>query len=279
MFTSLSARDFKAVPHLETSLLMQHHPDGVTFSVDKPNVVVGPNGAGKSALLSALALHTLSFYGGVSALDRNYVGRTREGETYWARDGWRRDYAFLPGLTCGGDLGPAFYYRPGHIPGNDDSITAAMMCGYFEEARAYGTLVDNKSSGQQSQALLQKIRQALDGDLSELRYGEMNWNSGTKPKDLSNQRHVSDFEYHEEALKARCAGAGSFPVVLMDEPEQSLDAKAELSLWKQIERTDTNRLQVIVATHSLYPLLNPDKFHLIEAVPGYAQEVQALLQG
>lgn len=280
MLISLRAKDFKAVPHLETSLLMQRYPEGLAFSSEKPNVVVGPNGAGKSALLSALALLTLSFYGGASALDRNYTGRSREAEDFWLRDGWRRDYQFLPGLDCLGEVGPALYYRPGHIPGNDHSVVAAMMCGYSREARAYAELTENKSSGQQSQALLQKIQRALGGDLSELTYAQMNWTAGTQPEELSGRRFVSDFEYHAEALKARClACADKTPVVLMDEPEQSLDAMAELALWKQIEQADTRRLQVIVASHSLYPLMHPDKFHLIEAVPGYIQDVQALLKG
>lgn len=281
MFKSLHAKDFKAVPHLESSLLMQSHPKGIKFSATKPNVVVGPNGAGKSALLSALALQTLSFYAGVSAFDSNYTGRTREGETYWEREGgWGRKFVFLPGLTCKTDLGPALYYRPGHIPGNDDSITASMMCGYFNEAREYGQLVENKSSGQQSQALLEKLQRVLAGDLSEMGYRYMNWNAGTDIRDMSNARWASDFDYHAETLKAQYANtAEAQPVLLLDEPEQSLDAKAELALWKQIAQADTGRVQVIVATHSLYPLMHPEKFHLIEAVPGYAKEVQALLQG
>jgi predicted ATPase len=64
---------------------------------------------------------------------------------------------------------------------------------------------------------------------------------------------------------------------MMDEPEQSLDAKAEMLLWGQIAKADCDKVQVIVATHSLYPLMHPELFHLIEAVPGYAQEVRKLM--
>jgi predicted ATPase len=63
----------------------------------------------------------------------------------------------------------------------------------------------------------------------------------------------------------------------MDEPEQSLDALAELVLWRQIAAADMSKMQVIVATHSLYPLMHPEKFNIIEAVPGYSESVMQLL--
>lgn len=279
MITKLNAKNFKAVPYLETSELMQSHPQGLVFADDKPNVIVGPNGAGKSACLKALAILTLSYFGGISALDDNYTGRDSEGETFWEETRYRSEYAFLPGLTQDYDLAPARYYRPGHIPGNDDSITAAMMCGYFKEARAYGELVDEKSSGQQSQAVMEELRQALSGDVSGIAYRLMNWDSGTKPRVLERNWHYGDFYFHIEELKKRLAAVPpqSKPMLLMDEPEQSLDAKAEALLWRLIAQADTSKMQIIAATHSLYPLMHPEQFNIIEAVPGYAQEVRALL--
>lgn len=281
MIKNIRATVFSAVPYLESSLLMQAHPEGIVFSTDKPNVIVGPNGAGKSALLTALALHTLSFQAGVSAFDDNYTGRGRERDLYWSKEGysWNREYTYLPGLTCDSDLGPAMYYRPGHIPGGESFIAAAMMSGYCEQARNYGELTRHKSSGQKSQAVLQKVEAVLAGDHSELGYQYMHWSFGKELKNLEAQRWSGDYEYHAETLKKLYGTipAGAIPVLLLDEPEQSLDAKAEALLWKKIAEADMSRVQVIVATHSLYPLMHPEKFNLIEAVSGYAQEVQALL--
>lgn len=280
MITNLSVKDFTAIPYLEATQLMTAHKKVVKFSIEKPNVIVGPNGAGKSALLQTLALRTLSFYLGESAFDDHYaIGHEADG--YWTKEnGWRNEFTFLPGLTCTTDNAPALYYRPGHIPGNDDSITASMMCGYFKEAKSYGELVDKKSSGQQSSALLQKLIKALGGDVADMRYRYTNWRSGKERIDLSKTRfHVSDFEYKFEILKKQfdAPPADALPLILMDEPEQSLDARAEAVLWGQIAKADCSKVQVIVATHSLYPLMHPELFNLIEAVPGYIEEVRALM--
>lgn len=281
MITLLNVKNFPAVPYLETSHLMQNHPEGVVFSRHKPNVIVGPNGAGKSACLKALALSTLSYYGGVSALDNHYVGLGKEAESYWdqAECSWRRQYQFLPGLTCEEDRAPALYYRPSHIPGNDHSVAASMMCGYFQEARRYGELTEDKSSGQQSRALLERVYQALAGDTSEIGYTRMNWRFGKELLKDEALRRAHSFDLEAEALKKRLMAVAddAIPLILMDEPEQSLDAKAELQLWQRIVQADMARLQVIVASHSLYPLMHPDQFHIIEAVPGYLDEVRTLL--
>lgn len=280
MISSLSVKGFTAIPYLEATLLMKTQKKTVQFSTQKPNVIVGPNGAGKSALLQTLALRSLTFFMSESTFDDNYVvGHTAD--SFWSNErGWRNDYEYLPGLTCKSDNAPAMYYRPGHIPGNDDSITAAMICGYFEEAKSYGNLVDNKSSGQQSSALLQKLLMALSGEVSDLRFRYTHWRAGKERKDLTQARfHTSDFEYKAEILKKLfdTPPDDALPLILMDEPEQSLDARAEAVLWGHIAKADCSKVQVIVATHSLYPLMHPELFNLIEAVPGYVDEVRALL--
>jgi hypothetical protein len=280
MINHVGVNNFPAVPYLRASLLMQAHPDGVHFSTEKPNVIVGPNGAGKSALLTALTLKTLCYFRNQSALDNNYV-IGNNCDVFWTKErSWRQDFEYLPGLTCDSDNGPALYYRPGHIPGNDDSITASMMCGYFEEAKAYGKMVDKKSSGQQSQAVLQRMQAGLAGEDLKLKHQYANWRFGKEVKDLNKGRgYVCDFEYRAEVLKKLYGSvpADAIPLLMMDEPEQSLDAKAEALLWRQIAGADCIRMQVIVATHSLYPMMHPEAFHLIEAVPGYIKEVQSLI--
>ena len=273
MFKSAFAKEFTAVPWLETSALMQSHPGGIVFSVEKPNVIVGPNGAGKSALMQSLSLATLSWLTGVSALDDKYAGGLGD-EPVWKQIGerWREKHEFLGGLSMDTDNAPAMFYRPGHVPGNEEMLNVAMMCGYSEEAKEYRQLTRNKSSGQQCSALLDRIIEVLRGAPASKQYAMQNWSwNGRRPDDWADEK--------VRRLKARFGKLPDtvMPVILMDEPEQSLDAKAEAMLWRDIRGVDAFKVQVIVATHSLFPIMHPEKFNLIEAVPGYADEVRALL--
>jgi energy-coupling factor transporter ATP-binding protein EcfA2 len=265
MIRSVQAKNFNAVPYLEGSDLMRTHPE-VQFSSEKPNVIYGANGAGKSALLKALAYHTLSYLTGVSSFDDHYVGGFND---FWTQaHKWRDEYSFLDGLNVNCDHSPAFYYRPGAIPGDESSIASSMICGYFAEAREYGNKTDKKSSGQKCHVLMENINAILDGAGELPKRGYVNWSWGKELKQQDQYQNVK-----AEFLKKRHANDGATPVMLLDEPEQSLDARAEALLWKKIANTDVSRVQIIAATHSLYPLMHPEKFNLIEATPGYMQEV------
>ena len=285
MIKTLAAKNFAGVPYLETSQLMKNHKKGVTFSQEKPTVILGPNGAGKSALMKALSLLTLSYFSGISMFDDNYhaKGSSSDAETLWTRErDWSDDWKYLEGLKCDFEAAPALFYRPNAFPGDYNDTAHAMMCGYFEEAKKHARLTENKSSGQKSLAILNQVMAALKGDFPAKQYGYVNWSQGKKQRtraELRSQGYTGPWEYQAEILKARYQNIpdSAIPAVLMDEPEQSLDAKAEALLWKQIEVADPTKVQVIIATHSLYPFLHPEKFHVIEAVPGYIAEVQALL--
>jgi ABC-type cobalamin/Fe3+-siderophores transport system ATPase subunit len=278
MISTLSFKEFAGVPYLETSSLAQTHGGQVAFACDRPTVLVGPNGSGKSALLTALALRLLAYFTGESTFDDKFV-RSTESKAWWTKSHeWRNDFTYLQGFSMTGDNAPALYYRPSHIPGNEQSVAAAMMCGYFEEARGYDRAVSAKSSGQASQALLGKALAALAGSALPHEYLYRDWRAGKTPHNLRNvDRWLGDYDYKAEVLKAQFASTEGVPVILLDEPEQSLDALAEVRLWKLIEAADCRRMQVIVASHSLYPLLNPNAFHLIETEPGYCERVTGLL--
>lgn len=277
MLKTLSVAGFKAVPYLETSALMKRAGGKLKFSSSKPNVIVGPNGAGKTALMETLALRFLAQLTGESCLDGKYISG-HDSEPLWScTASWRNDWAFLKGLEVVTDNAPARYYRPNHVPGNETSITHAMMCGYFEQAKAFGALTKDKSSGQQSQALQRSLLKTLAGEELPRTYPLLNWSGGREPRELRGH-FTTSYDHQAEALKALFAKVdGGVPLVLMDEPEQSLDAKAELQLWQAISRADCSQMQIVVATHSLYPLLHRKKFNLIEAVDGYVDEVLALV--
>lgn len=275
MFRTITCSGTTAVPHLLGSLLMQNHGARVEFALDKPNVIVGPNGAGKSALVQALSLASLSWFSGVGSFDSNF---TRDADALWGESRWRDEPPYLPGLEFDTDWAPSVFFRPGHIPGNDHSVTAAMMCGYFDEAKAYGQTVKAKSSGQAGAALLARVEAVLRGDVRPV-YEQINWGDDLKIREFDHSRYVGPWELRANALIRRYAAVAddAIPVVLMDEPEQSLDARRELALWKTILEADLAKTQVIVATHSLYPMLHPERFNVIEAMPGYVQEVRALV--
>lgn len=280
MLKQVTVKDFKGVPYLETSPLMQTCKGTIKFSATKPTVIVGPNGAGKSALLTSLALRFLAYFTGESNFDNHYVN-DRDSKDWWTNTSrWGREFEFLKGLDCKTDNAPALYYRPGHIPGNEDSVVCAMMTGYFQSAKDYAKAIENKSSGQGNQAMLAKILAALDGTGLPLMYKHLNWNFKKEPVDLRARGfgYLGDYDYQAEVLKATYQPEPSaIPLVLLDEPEQSLDARAEAKLWGAIAAADCSKVQVIVATHSLYPLMYPKKFNLVEAEPGFIKDVLSLM--
>lgn len=275
MLTAVKAKQVAAVPYLHTTQLMVSHPRGVRFSTDKPNVVVGPNGGGKSTLLDTLAIRFLASQTGVSTLDDEYLD-----ERYWTkvRENWEDHWCFLDGFDVTTDEGPVSFYRPHHVPGNERDVAHAMCMGYFNEAKAYGELTRRKSSGQRCQALLARLKAALSGQVPTSY--ELKWSHGRDALDKAKLRDGYDFHSDQrqkiELLKdnARAAAAGQ-PVVIMDEPEQSLDARSELELWRDIRDANPSAVQVIVATHSLYPILHPEGFNIIECTKGYVQEARA----
>jgi len=176
-------------------------------------------------------------------------------------------------------MAPALFYRPGFLPGDEIGLTHAMMCGYPSEARNHGAMIDKKSSGQQGLALLEEISGILSGaNIAPDRYRCTNWDYGITPNEIKNDRFTGARDYQVKILKEAAAPRdGSAPVLMMDEPEQSLDALAEAQLWKLIENADCKKMQIIVSTHSVYPLMHQKKFNLIEATPDYVADVLKLL--
>ena len=279
MIKEIKVQNFIAVPHLETASIMSHHKGSVKFSTEKPNVIVGPNGSGKSSLVAALSLRALCFYTYQSGLDNNLIGGN-DGEKYWFREkGWSRDWEFLPGLKCITDSAPALNYRPNYIPGNDFSLTHAMMMGYSNESDEVRKATDKKSSGQQSRAMQDRVMAILAGDMSQMTHRHSNWRYGVEKLNEKNAGWVGDYHFQAEVLKdlVRKTPDAAMPLILMDEPEQSLDLLTENALWQAIGNADCKKMQVIVATHSLYPFLEPEKFHFIEAEKGYVKSVQKAL--
>jgi len=205
MLTELSVNEFTAIPYLETTSLMRTHDKKLTFSRVKPNVVVGPNGSGKTALLDTLAIRFLTYFANQSTMDRRYVLDV-DSRGWWTKIHRRHvEYVWLKGLTCKTDNAAALYYRPGHVPGNEPTIADAMMGDYWEEAHEYARLVERKSAGQQNQAVMEKIMQALEAKDLPTKYAYRNWEFGTEPRDISKLNafgYGGDMYIKAEVLKA-----------------------------------------------------------------------------
>lgn len=280
MITQLEVKNFKAVPYLETSLLMQLHGSKVEFSLTKPNVIVGPNGSGKSALIDTLSMLTLTYFEDTSTYDPHYIN-SKDSDKFWSTRGesWRDDHRFLDGLVAETDLAPAIYYRPNRIPGNEQSIAHAMCTGYFTEAKAYGMLTDSKSSGERSRTIQQLLLDVLAGNRT-VEYTHTRWGDPDKLTKIDHRFYSGDLDFKRNAFIKYYKNRkhDGLPLVLLDEPEQALDALAEVRLWQAISNMDCTRNQLICASHSIYPFLHPEKFNIIESTPDYVANVQHSLK-
>lgn len=267
--------EFKPVPYLASADIMKTHPNGVEFDTKKVNVILGPNGSGKSALLTTMAHATFAFPAGRSAFDEYY---TRFADQFWSKEKEWGEEEFMKGLEIDYDMGSTLYYKPSFVPGDYADLTHAMMCGYSAESNKLHKLTNKKSSGQKSIATLKDIREVLTGKAEVPKFGFINWGHAKDIKDI--RRHSSShLEYRANCLLKRFADRHEgTPAILMDEPEQSLDTLNEIMLWNDLANADLSKGQVIVATHSMYPIIHSDKFNLIETVPGFIDAVKAQIK-
>lgn len=146
-----------------------------------------------------------------------------------------------------------------------------MMVGYHHEARAHAALTENKSSGQKCISVLEDLSQAIAAGAPGRR-PFINWDYSKKTIQQQGQYPLSAYEHKINLLFERHAKEADGLILLLDEPEQSLDALAEANMWESV--LGSEHAQVIAATHSIYPLMHADRFNLIEATPGYIDQVR-----
>jgi predicted ATPase len=248
-------------PSNQTDLLTTHS-NKVSFSNDKINVLIGPNGSGKSTVIRHLAVRYLCLDRGYTSLDRGISERAYG--SYFTEERWRKA-TFMPGIDVDTANCIALYWAPGMKYGGWEMDTAAMMSGYSDEAKLRWEHTRKKSSGQGIQNQLEHHMEVIEGK---------------RKLEFKQKLDYYITQYHDEKLKAITPLFNDWEktktIVLLDEPEQSLDMSKEIDFWDRLLNVDTGEIQMVIATHSLYPLISPkfkDKFNYIETVAGYKQSI------
>ena len=267
---------FDLFPFFKDTSFYKKHKGSFKFEPNKVNVLLGPNGSGKSTLLDILSLLTLAYEFGQSRPGKTYLE-----DEYWHADNqWAQweDEAYMAGVQWSEGFCPALSFKPHRIPGNERCITTAMMMGFFDEARSHADLVENKSTGQSVQAQIEQIRQHLrmQGELTVLNTSFFNLHPNQE-KDLLEKPYQRSSNASRKMLLGRYVNArtSGHQLVLMDEPEQSLDLRTNLQFWNELSKVELKNTTVIVASHSPFAL--HDTFNLIEGEKGYAKEIKSLM--
>lgn len=211
------------------------------------NLVYGPNGSGKSTLFTAIARMLCCHQGGRQLVTLDALRELGVG--YGKPD-------ILDGAKPVHDGSPVMHFDPGMAVGLVGGM-AAFDWDFSDEG--FRNCMFKGSAGQTTVMRLDTVVNAMHHG----KWPELAWKVKDKPEGLASFL------------------AGSFdkvgPTVLLDEPSRSLDLRMELGLWKLIDRAVANGVQVIVATHSVIPILREHPGHIIETQDGFLAQVQEML--
>lgn len=260
MLTSVKVTsEFNYMPWLGKTPLLVHNKGGVKFSKTKVNILFTKNGQGKSTLLKAIAAKTLCLLTGQQT--NNSKGYDCFSDEFWPkRNYFSRDREeFIKGLELReNDGGSFFYFSQDFIPGGYEGLTHAMMCGFSDEANAVHHVIDKKSSGQQTIGMFKRFMDIV------------NHPDNDKPLEIYVPKDDMYRTDRSKIIKSMFSKhTPNSRVIMLDEPDNSLDLVSQLQMWKTINQIDLTQTQVIVATHSIFPLLNPTKYNFITSDSTY----------
>lgn len=205
------------------------------------NVLLGPNGCGKSTLLQLLAHTFMCAEGQVPTV------------TYDAL----KKFSTPMGYIVHHDGSPVGFADPSHDVGLD---TGHFVDDFFL-AGVQSVFAKKSSSGQQTDYKLWTLFSKL------LKEGvETDWRVPKKwDKDHPMAAKIQNWMAAQEITHSEDPHSR---VLLLDEPDRSLDLFHQAKLWDLLFRVN-ERVQIIVSTHSIYPLLRLPREQIIDLVPGY----------
>lgn len=234
----------------------------IELSTTKPNILIGPNGSCKTTLLETLAMYTLCHdYGFTKLTDRSTrfcdeLWQKEREEYYWSEEHFMADVSIVGGMPFGTFISPDFK------PCGALDWAHALCYGLGEDASDYFKKTDPVSSGQGMIAAIKgalallKAKQIPKIDMSYVEECRQEWRS---------QSHMA-----KRGIKlAEHIGEPTTMIGLFDEPERCLDLKAQLKFWKQVPALADDKHQIVISTHSILPLLDPDRYNFIEMEDGY----------
>lgn len=241
-----------------------------TFAKDRINVIVGENGSGKSSLLTLLAHKLLAYNYGHTRLDGSIIRRNDE---CWTNDGnyWRKE-EYMQGITLEADS-PVYgtYISSTWTPCDALDWAHALCYGLGEEATDHFKRVQDFSSGQGMSNVIANMALSLKNRSPEVDCSDVTWQLQEDYDGRMGDR--------AKKLFAQLPQAGSNIVALFDEPERTLDLGSQVAFWKMLEQISMyGHVQVIVVTHSVVPLFNPEKFNFISMSENYVDKIFAGLK-
>jgi len=209
------------------------------------NIIVGPNGSGKTTLTRSVAKLFYAEQGGTPTLTQ-----TAFMDAYKAFDKTPPDEYF----TVEHDGGAVFYVNQEH--------TVGLTHGQFDDdffSEGFFRTMNKLSSGQDSCENINRILSMIEKYLK----GGENVDNRLKNANSLYQNYVN------QAMAFIKPDRNAVPVLILDEPDASLDMMNEVKIWDIIRKISL-KIQVIVCSHSAFALHQEANF--IEMESGYLKK-------